>query len=56
MQDILQRMDKVKAATKWVMMLFINNSVFDLCPECRKKFVKHPLGREASKQFDFSKN
>jgi hypothetical protein len=29
---------------------------FDLCPECRKKFLKNPLGREYSKQFDFSKN
>jgi len=29
---------------------------FDLCSECRKKFVKNPLGREISKQFDFSKN
>jgi hypothetical protein len=29
---------------------------FDLCPECRKKFLKAPLGREAAKQFDFSQN
>jgi hypothetical protein len=29
---------------------------FDLCPECRKKFLNHPLGREAIKQFDFSQN
>ncbi len=29
---------------------------FDLCPECRKKFLKNPLGRELSKQFHFSKN
>lgn len=29
---------------------------FDLCAECRKKFSKNPLGRPASKQFDFSKN
>ena len=29
---------------------------FDLCPECRKKFLKAPLGREAIKQFDFSQN
>jgi hypothetical protein len=30
---------------------------FDLCPECRKKFVKSPLGREAvAKAFDFSEN
>ena len=29
---------------------------FDLCPECRKKFLKNPLGANYSKQFDFSKN
>ena len=29
---------------------------FDLCPECRKKFLKNPLGRKSSEQFDFSKN
>jgi hypothetical protein len=29
---------------------------FDLCTECRKKFIKHPLPRELSKQFEFSKN
>ena len=29
---------------------------FDLCPECRKKFLKNPLGRDGAKQFDFSKN
>ena len=29
---------------------------FDLCPECHKKFLKDPLGREASRSIDFSKN
>lgn len=29
---------------------------FDLCGDCRKKFAKHPLPRELSKQFDFSNN
>jgi hypothetical protein len=31
---------------------------FDLCPECRKKFAKNPLGREArvAKAIGFSKN
>lgn len=29
---------------------------FDLCPECRKRFVKNPLGREAAKVFGFSEN
>ena len=31
---------------------------FDLCPDCRAKFVKHPLGREifAAAVVGFSKN
>jgi hypothetical protein len=29
---------------------------FDLCPECRKRFLKNPLARELSGKFDFSKN
>ena len=29
---------------------------FDLCTECRKRFLKNPLGREVVKHFDFSKN
>lgn len=29
---------------------------FDLCPECRKRFVKNPLGRKSTEKFDFSKN
>jgi hypothetical protein len=29
---------------------------FDLCPECRKRFARDPLGRDVLKQFDFSQN
>jgi hypothetical protein len=29
---------------------------FDLCPECRKKFLQNPLGREIAKAFGFSSN
>jgi hypothetical protein len=29
---------------------------FDLCPECRRRFLKNPLGKKAAEQFDFSKN
>src|SRR5262249_42979341 len=29
---------------------------FDLCPQCRKRFLKQPLGRESLKQFNFSQN
>ncbi|MGW8256544.1 MAG: hypothetical protein ACWGMZ_03565 [Thermoguttaceae bacterium] len=29
---------------------------FDLCPECRKRFLQNPLGRETAKAFGFSAN
>ena len=29
---------------------------FDLCPECRKRFVRRPLGRESSTVFGISEN
>ncbi|MDZ7618433.1 MAG: hypothetical protein U1E05_15620 [Patescibacteria group bacterium] len=29
---------------------------FDLCPECRKRFVANPLARETAKVLDFSEN
>jgi hypothetical protein len=29
---------------------------FDLCPECHKKFLKDPLGRDANRSIEFSKN
>lgn len=29
---------------------------FDLCPECYRKFVKNPLGRELATSLGFSKN
>jgi hypothetical protein len=29
---------------------------YDLCPECRKRFVRDPLSKEAAQKFDFSEN
>ncbi len=29
---------------------------FDLCPECYRRFLKNPLGRDALLAFGFSKN
>lgn len=29
---------------------------FDLCPSCHHKFLKDPLGKDAIRSFDFSKN
>jgi hypothetical protein len=54
MQEILQRMEE--AGSDAVGDDVYQQLRYDLCPECRKKFAKNPLGREASKQFDFSKN
>ena len=53
-QEILQRSDGTEDDQ-------IGNDVyeqlrFDLCTECRKKFLKNPLARELSKSFEFSKN
>jgi hypothetical protein len=33
-----------------------NHFRFDLCPDCRKKYVRDPLSKEASQKFDFSEN
>ena len=53
-QDILERLDDS-----------VNESIgddvyqqlrFDLCPECRKKFIRNPLGRKPAKAFGFSTN
>jgi len=29
---------------------------FDLCPHCRQKFVKDPLGRDVLRRLNFSEN
>jgi hypothetical protein len=29
---------------------------FDLCPSCHQKFLQDPLGKDAIRSFDFSKN
>ena len=53
-QEILQRAED--AADDQVGPEVYQQLRFDLCTECRKKFVKNPLPRELSKQFDFSNN
>jgi hypothetical protein len=29
---------------------------YDLCPECRARYLKDPLGKELAQKFDFSEN
>ena len=53
-QDILERLEDCESE-------YIGDDVyqqlrFDLCPECRRRFLKNPLGREAVKALDFSEN
>jgi hypothetical protein len=52
--EILERMDDIGSDS-------VGDDVyqqlrFDLCPECRKKFLKNPLGRKLAEQFHFSSN
>ena len=53
-QDVLERLED--AEDDQVGEEVYQQLRFDLCPECRRKFVKNPLGREAAKAFGFSKN
>jgi hypothetical protein len=29
---------------------------YDLCPECRRRFLRDPLSKDSSQKFDFSEN
>jgi hypothetical protein len=53
-QDILERMDD--SSNEAIGDDVYQQLRFDLCPECRRKFVKNPLGRETAKAFGFSSN
>lgn len=53
-QDILERMED--AASDQMGEDVYQQLRFDLCPECRRKFLKNPLGREVAKLCDFSNN
>ena len=55
-QDILERMDD--SENDQIGEDVYQQLRFDLCPECRKKFLKNPLGRDilAAKMVGFSKN
>ncbi len=53
-QDILEQLDDVDSDQIGVDVY--RQLRYDLCPDCHKKFVKNPLGREAAKLFNFSQN
>lgn len=53
-QDILERLED--AENDQIGDDVYQRMRFDLCPECRRKFVKNPLRREVTKVFEFSEN
>ena len=53
-QDILQRLDD--ADDDRIGEDVYQQLKFDLCSECRKRFLVNPLGATVAKQFNFSKN
>jgi hypothetical protein len=55
-QDILERMED--STSDQIGDDVYQQLRFDLCPECRRKFLKNPLGRKAvaAKAFKFSTN
>ena len=53
-QDILERLDD--AENDQIGDDVYQQMRFDLCPQCRRKFAKNPLGREVVKIFGFSNN
>ncbi len=54
LSDLLERIDDSRSGE--VSDEVYQQMRFDLCPECRKRFLKNPLGRKPTEQFDFSKN
>ena len=48
MEDSLGGADDLEQATQ--------HFRYDLCPRCRQKFARDPLGKEAAQKFDFSEN
>jgi hypothetical protein len=55
-QELLQRTELDPQSELDVNHEIYEQMKFDLCPECRKKFLRNPVGRDLTKQLDFSKN
>ena len=56
-QDILERLDSdAQLDDAQIGDDLYQELRFDLCPECRNRFMKNPLGRGAVRAFGFSEN
>lgn len=54
--DILERLDDIDSGEHPLGEDVYQQLRFDMCGECRKKFLDDPLGRRVNQQLDFSKN
>jgi len=53
-QEVLERLDDPQELD--VCDEVYHQKRFDLCSECRRRFVQDPLGRPSPSQFNFSQN
>lgn len=53
-QDILESLDDMD--DREISDEVYHHVRFDLCSDCRQRFVKNPLGRAVAQQLDFSQN
>jgi len=54
--EILERVDDLDTSEGPLGEEVYQQLRFDLCSECRQKFLRDPLGRRWAAQLDFSKN
>jgi hypothetical protein len=56
MQELLESIDERSADQDGLFDDGTLSMRFDLCDNCRQRFVKNPLGIKSGKQLDFSNN
>jgi hypothetical protein len=57
MEAVAQMLERDEALTSDELSNSLHKGFrFDLCPACHHKFVNDPLGKDAIRSFDFSKN
>jgi hypothetical protein len=54
--EILEGLDELESSDPQLGEEVYQQLRFDLCSECRQKFLRDPLGRRLAAQLDFSKN
>ncbi|NOY29269.1 MAG: hypothetical protein GXP28_03550 [Planctomycetes bacterium] len=52
--DILEHLDATESEA--ICDEVYHHARYDLCGDCRQRYLKNPLGRPTAQQFDFSQN